>query len=371
MMQKDDYLKIKVTSIKGRYVTNEHINLYLKTLGNPFRVDELGRSVNNQPIYGVRVGHGPKRIFMWSQMHGNESTTTKAVLDLLSFLKQGTPQALDLLRNVSLNIIPILNPDGARAYTRFNANNVDLNRDAKNITQPESKVLRETFEKFEPNFCFNLHDQRTIFNVAKLKSPATVSFLAPAFDEERNNSISRSMAMKIVASMNSELQRYIPAQVGRFDDSFNPNCVGDAFQMEKVPTILFEAGHYPEDYERETTREMIFYALYKAIQTIAFDEIENYATEDYFEIPENNKLFFDVVLQNAHVLDPSLQVNSCASILYKEVLKNGRIVFIPTVAEKGFELGEYFGHKTMDCLDGEDLKWLRSKKITELIKQQD
>jgi hypothetical protein len=59
-------------------------------------------------------------------------------------------------------------------YTRLNANEVDLNRDSQNLTQPESKVLREIFDLFQPHYCFNLHDQRTIFGVSTGK-PA-VSF---------------------------------------------------------------------------------------------------------------------------------------------------------------------------------------------------
>ena len=33
---------------------------------------------------------------------------------------------------------------------------------------------------FNPKFCFNLHDQRTIFGVEGTKNPATISFLAPS-----------------------------------------------------------------------------------------------------------------------------------------------------------------------------------------------
>jgi murein tripeptide amidase MpaA len=44
----------------------------------------------------------------------------------------------------------MLNPDGADMYTRLNANEVDLNRDSQNLTQPESKVLREIFDLFQP-----------------------------------------------------------------------------------------------------------------------------------------------------------------------------------------------------------------------------
>lgn len=371
MLGKDTSLNFKVTHVKGRYVTNTHIEPYLNTLGHPFRVEILGRSVENRPIYGIYVGHGPKRIFMWSQMHGNESTTTKAVLDLVNFLMQPSQQVDELLSKVTLHIIPILNPDGATAYTRFNANEIDLNRDAQNLSQPESRVLRKAFEGFKPNFCFNLHDQRTIFNVGQTKSPATVSFLAPSFDEARNNSDSRSIAMKIIVAMNEELQKFIPGQVGRFDDSFNPNCVGDSFQMKGIPTILFEAGHFTEDYQREKTREFIFNALQKSICTIANDSIDRYPLEAYFEIPENNKLFVDILIENAHVLDASLKEKECISLIYKEILKNDTIKLIPTVSEKGFEKDTYFGHKILDCTIEEDINWLKTQKIPQLIKELD
>ena len=47
--------------------------------------------------------------------------------------------------------------------------------------------------------------------------------------------------------INNNLQLSIPDQVGRFDDSFNPNCTGDQYSLLGTPTILIESGFYPED----------------------------------------------------------------------------------------------------------------------------
>jgi murein tripeptide amidase MpaA len=93
-------------------------------------------------------------------MHGNESTTTKALFDFLNVLQNGSALADQLLL---ILLYSNVEPDGADMYTRLNANEVDLNRDSQNLTQPESKVLREIFDLFQPHYCFNLHDQRTIF----------------------------------------------------------------------------------------------------------------------------------------------------------------------------------------------------------------
>lgn len=67
-----------------------------------------------------------------------------------------------------------------------------MNRDVKECTQPESKILKQIFEKFQPEYCFNLHDQRTIYGVGDTNKSAIISFLAPAFDVERTIDANRS-----------------------------------------------------------------------------------------------------------------------------------------------------------------------------------
>ncbi|MFT4830403.1 MAG: hypothetical protein ACI815_000037 [Psychroserpens sp.] len=356
-----DYSTIKENAVTGRYVTIGDIDKFLNQQSNALKIEDIGFSVLQKKIKMVTLGTGPKKILMWSQMHGNESTTTKAVLDLLNYLNQSSDLVTTILKECTLKIIPILSPDGAAAYTRINANKIDLNRDAHDRSQPESKVLRAVYEAFEPDFCFNLHDQRTIFNVGKDQKPATISFLSPAHDQERCISLTRGISMQLIVAMNSLLQELIPGQVGRYDDSFNHNCVGDAFQMLNTPTILFEAGHYPEDYEREHTRMYMFYSILKGVETIAKAEVHLYAQNNYFEIPENSKLYYDILIKNADQLRPSLPKNSDLGLLYKEVLDSNVINFIPFLDKTG-DLDQYFGHKTYDCLDEKDAEMVKSNK---------
>ncbi len=359
------YLKFKENTIQGRYVVNEQITTFLEALNSNFKVETVGSSVEQRPIKSVTVGTGKQKILIWSQMHGNESTTTKAALDLLRFLQSDNPLALRILKNCSIRIIPILNPDGAEAYTRVNANEVDLNRDAQARSQPESNVLRDVYENFQPNFCFNMHDQRTIFNVGDTSKPATISFLAPSHDEERSISKSREISMRLIAAMNKELQELISGQIGRYDDVFNANCVGDTFQMLNTPTILFEAGHFPDDYKREKTREYIFYALLKALHCIGENEIHSYSQQDYFAIPENNKLFFDVIIKNAKVIDS--RYTKDVGILFAEVLRNGKISFQARIEKEGCTEG-YFGHSTYDCTNENDFLSLRKQSFWNILK---
>lgn len=342
-----EYLKLfdsyKQEKLFGRYITNNHIVPILDTLSDEFNVTQIGKSFLNESIYAVQIGTGKTKILMWSQMHGDESTTTKAVFDVFKLLNSDCKLANDIKNKFTILCIPILNPDGAKLYTRENAVNIDLNRDAKNLTQPESKLLRQIFETFKPDYCYNLHDQRTIYAVGDSNLPATVSFLAPAFNMDREVNLNRQVAINIITAINNELQKLIPGQVGRFDDTFNENCVGDTFQSLGVPTILFEAGHFKGDYEREETRKYIFIALLESFLTINENVVVDDKTIDYIKIPQNKVVFFDFIYRNININKNSLNIITTFAAHYSEILQIDRVVFEAKFVQIG-DLDDKLGH---------------------------
>ena len=96
--------------LSGRYITYQMIIPLLDKY--PFdEIIHLGNSVKGIPINLYRVGKGNKKILLWSQMHGNESTTTKAFFDVLLKLKTA-----NILSELSIYCIPMLNPDGAKLH---------------------------------------------------------------------------------------------------------------------------------------------------------------------------------------------------------------------------------------------------------------
>lgn len=343
------YIDYKEESLYGRYITNEHIEPLLENLKDHFNVGIEGQSAQALPIYNIVAGTGATKIFIWSQMHGNEGTTTKAIFDFLNFLKSGHETAKVFLSRFTFYILPIVNPDGAKLYTRANANEVDLNRDSVDLSQPESKILRAAFEKFSPDFAFNMHDQRTIFGVGDTTpKPATVSFLAPSYNSERQINNNRQIAINLIAAMNDTLQKYIPGQVGRFDDSFNINCIGDMFQSLGVPTVLFEAGHYKDDYEREVTRKFIFFALFSGFHNINENVLVVNRNDDYFNIPQNKIIFYDIIYKKAKINYENKEKITNFASQYKEVLINKSVIFRAFIREIG-NLGSYYGHAEFDC----------------------
>lgn len=342
------FTQYKEQSISGRYLTLDHIKPLLDKLNTNNQVQIIGQSVLGEFIYSYQIGTGPTRVYLWSQMHGNESTTTKALFDFINLLNDETDFAKRMLETFTFYCIPILNPDGARLYTRANANDVDLNRDSQDLTQPESNVLRKFFESFKPHYCFNLHDQRTIFGAGSTGKPATVSFLAPSYNEEREVNENRLKAINIIAGINKQLQKYIPGQVGRFDDSFNINCIGDTFQFLGVPTILFEAGHYPGDYEREITRKYIFFSLILSFQLISENDLVDNRFGEYLNISQNNVVFYDFMYKNVKINYDGIEIITNFVAQYKEELIENKIHFNAYIVEVG-ELENYYGHYEYDA----------------------
>ena len=328
----------------GRFVNHNDISPLLAKHAGVFDRQKIGQSEIGISIDMLTIGSGKIKILAWSQMHGNESTTTKAFFDFINFLRDPKNRiAKKILKNCTLFFIPMLNPDGSNVYTRVNGNKVDLNRDAKNLSQSESKVFRKIVEEIQPDFAFNLHGQRTIFSAGDTNIPATVSFLSPAADQNRSITRSRKVAMQLIVQMNKILQKFIPQGVGRYDDGFNNNCVGDTLSIMEVPTILFEAGHYPKDYQREYTRKLIFIALLEAVKAIADTSYSKIDYRLYFDIPENGKNFYDVIIRNVILNGKNVDI----AVQYEEQLLQNQVCFIPKVSKIG-NLSGFFGHREIN-----------------------
>lgn len=324
-------------NLKGLRILFEDIEPLIEKLSNKFKVEILGESFSKIPIYKISVGSGKKRILIWSQMHGNESTGTKAVFDLFKFLSEShdLSEVKDsIIQNCTLIFIPMLNPDGAIVYTRENAEGIDLNRDAVDQKAGESRLLRDVLDTFKPHFCFNLHDQRTIFNVKGTENPATISFLAPSEEVSRAITKGRTETMSVIVSMNSILQESIPNHVGRYTDEYYTTATGDNFQKFGYNTVLIEAGHFHDDYNRDKTRKYNFISLLQGLYFLATsNDYSNY--ESYFDIPNNDKIFFDIIYRNARVVKDGIAKTSDVGVLFKYKVVENKLVKFEEVEEIG------------------------------------
>lgn len=344
----DSHSSYKCALLFGRYLSESILNKVNHQLSHHLKIKNEGNSVESRVITSYNIGHGPIKILIWSQMHGNESTSTKAIYDFLNLIRLDLPQfkeLKDLLNHLSLKIIPVLNPDGAQEFTRVNANQVDLNRDAELKSQPETQILFSIIDEFKPSLCFNMHGQRTIFSVGDTDRPATLSFLSASSDSKRSVTPTRLKSMAVINEINDLLTSFIPGQIGRYDDAFNINCTGDYLHAKQIPTVLFESGHFKDDYEREKVRVFTLLSFIKALEasTNFSTNNEQLVPKKYLEIPENKKLFYDVIIKQLAFNNTYKDMG----VMYQEQLENYKLAFFPIVSEISNHI-KNFGHLTLD-----------------------
>jgi len=131
----------------------------------------VGNSVNGTAIEAFHFGTGDTEVLMIGGTHGSYSPNTSALArEAIDYFNENSSA---VPANVMLTIVPTLNPDGL-ALTgtagRFNANNVDLNRNfacewsatgmwqnqevsggAAAFSEPEAQALRDYVESYNPS----------------------------------------------------------------------------------------------------------------------------------------------------------------------------------------------------------------------------
>lgn len=297
------YDQYKERALKDRFFKHSDIVPLIKKQEKSglFKTELLGNSAQGRSIYHLTLGRGKTKVLLWSQMHGDETTATRALFDLFNFFTANDEHnALRsyLLDHLELHFIPMLNPDGAEMFKRRNAMDIDINRDARILATPEGRILIDIAKKIRPDFGFNLHDQSILYSAGATKNTATISFLDPAYNYAKDMNEVRKGARQVIVLMNTALQKYMPDKVAKYNDDHDPRCFGDTFQGMGMSTILIESGGYPGDPEKEYVRKLNFYAILNALDGIARQSYKKADVSNYEAIPENNRSLYNVLIRN-------------------------------------------------------------------------
>ena len=346
------YQAYKEPSLSHRRFKHRDIVPLIEQRGADFSMKRLGQSIQGRDIYQLAYGDGSIKVLLWSQMHGNESTATMALFDLFNFL-EGENDSFDSLRHLikkqlHLRFIPMVNPDGAEVFQRRNSLDIDLNRDAIDETTPEARLLKAAREDFQPAFGFNLHDQQIYYNSKGTPKPATISVLAPAFNESKDINEVRKKSMQLIVGMNKVLQRIVPGHVGKYDDAFEPRAFGDNFQKWGTSTILIESGGYPNDPEKQYIRQLNFMILLNALYEIATQNYHQYEVEDYFVIPDNDNKLMDLIVRKVQVEQQGQYFKVDLGIKQQEVRVDSSYTLSSSIVDKG-DLSVFYGYEELDA----------------------
>ena len=287
-----------------------------------FDISLACKSTEGRDIFLVKCGTGACKILLWSQMHGDEATATMALFDLFNFLKASNDAfddlRKDLLEKCTFYVVPMLNPDGAEAWSRYTSLGIDMNRDALALQSPESRLLKSLVMDLKPDFGFNLHDQGRRYSAGMTGNLATVSFLATAYNEAQEINETRKRAMQLIVLMNRGLQQFIPNSVGKWPADFEPRAFGDNVQKWGTSLILVESGGYKNDPEKLYIRQLNFVAILTALHAIASDTYQHEDISEYDSIPVNSKAIFDLIIRNVNLQKGDTCVNVDVAINREE-----------------------------------------------------
>jgi hypothetical protein len=270
-----------------------------------FTLEQIGESVEGRSLNHVRVGTGAMPILLWSQMHGDEPTATSALFDLFEYFSRHReePVVRRILSQLTLHVVPMLNPDGAERFQRRNAQSIDINRDALRLQTPEGRALKALRDKLNPRVGFNLHNQGWGTAVGDPPKAASISLLSVAYDEKRSENAGRVLTKKICAVIRDSLEPFASGQIGRYDDSFEVRAFGDNITLWGTPVVLIETGPWPSEEPDAPLIRLNFVALVSALDALATGNVNRADPKRYESLPMNDSGLFYVLVRNATVIN--------------------------------------------------------------------
>jgi hypothetical protein len=301
-------------------------------------LQEIGKSIEGRSINMLSFGTGEVRLLLWSQMHGDEPTATAALLAIYNLFSHNENDQLlkNIFNKLSIYSIIMLNPDGTQQFHRRNAQDLDINRDARLLQSPEGRALKRMREKIQPDYGFNLHDMRGREMVGDSKKLLSIALMAPPFDKENSDNPTRIRAKKLVAVVKNILDSFISNHMARYKADYMPRAFGDSMQKWGVSTILLESGLHTHEDPHFLVR-LNFVALLGAFHAIASGEIEQADECIYDQIPLEGRQLFDLLIKNVLLYNGTNIAPFIADIgiNIERELKNGQIVESGKITDLG------------------------------------
>jgi hypothetical protein len=258
-------------------------------------------------------------------MHGDEPSATPALIDVASYLLTHVdePEPARILDELTLLIVPMLNPDGAERYERRNAQGIDINRDALALATPEGRLLKRLRDEHEPILGFNLHDQNWRTAVGDTGRQATNAVLAVAGDPQGTLTPGRARAKRACAAIIETLAPFVPGGMARYDEDWSPRAFGDNLTAWGTPVVLLESGGLPSGRPYSDLARLNFVALVRVLADLARDDLAGHDPALYEALARNQSdVWSDVVVRGGRVQLPGSSEYSPAELAFDVFLSD-------------------------------------------------
>jgi hypothetical protein len=269
-------------------------------------------------------------VLLWSQMHGDEPTATSALFDIFEYLhrRRADPAPARILAQLTLHVVPMLNPDGAQRFQRRNAQGIDVNRDALNLVTPEGRLLKQLRDELNPAVGFNLHNQSWRTSVGTPASPAAISLLSVAYDEPRTVNAGRLLTKKLAATVRNAIEPIAANRIGKYDDRFEVRAFGDNLTLWGTPVLLIETGPWPAENPDPHLVRLNFIAILSALDALATGQVHAANPHRYDSLPMNDSGLSYWVIRGGRVLrgdgQPAFRADLSVSVSRRVRTVDGR-----------------------------------------------
>lgn len=255
----DDYDADKALVLDG-FRSNEQLYQDIQTLADEREalfLDQAGSSLEGRPIYSATVGEGERRLMVVTQQHGDEPTGTEAAMLLLEWLSGDSDAAQALREQVTLTVMPRVNPDGFARWEKLvsaellpdttidprrNSADIDLNRtwDAQEQIEetliPEALAVSSVIDAVQPELILDFHNQNNYLN--EHGELETLSLLWPT-----NSNVEPSVtdfAQQSAVALVQGVSEFEYGYVSLFPGGDTPQIARNGIAIEGVPTLLIE-----------------------------------------------------------------------------------------------------------------------------------
>jgi hypothetical protein len=349
---------VRVPGLEDRRFTHDtYWDVVSPYLGGAVSSRVAGESAEGRAIRHLTFGNGSTSVLLWSQMHGDESTASMALADIIRFFNESPdhPLARRIAEGATVHMIPMLNPDGAERFQRRNAQGIDVNRDARLLQTPEGKLLKAVRDEVVPDFGFNLHDQNASVRVGRSDRGVAIALLAPAFNEARDVDAKRRRAMQVASLLVEAMQPLVGDHIAKYDDTYNPRAFGDLMGAWGASTVLIESGAWEDDAQKQHLRRANFVGILTALDAIATGRYAEYDAAVYEALEFNGRRLPDLLIAGGTIVVPGLPP------LQADVLVDYEL---PLLKERGVvnDIGDMLGAEAQDTLRVDGLYLLPTER---------
>jgi murein tripeptide amidase MpaA len=185
---REDWFRVPTTSFDGKELTIEftpeyhstrfayftpysnerHLSLIEKSqLDSKCELISLGETLDGREMSLLKIGNGPKKVWMVARQHPGESMAEWFVEGFLErLLDNAQPLARKALEEATFYVVPNMNPDGSiRGHLRTNANGINLNREWQTPSMensPEVYLVRNKMDETGLDIFLDIHGDENL-----------------------------------------------------------------------------------------------------------------------------------------------------------------------------------------------------------------